>query len=133
MKRKLLLSALLLTVALAAWMYFAPRVRVDHAARNNDPAKMDLWNLPTMCKSMKRLPNGVEVGLIHLQDASEVRYWFVSGHVQPGAGLTRFDFPDGETAYLGGVFCCEVWIRESALKNKVSMLRFISEFDGASP
>ena len=86
-----------------------------------------------MNKSMALTSDKIEIGLIPLKDGSKVKYWYISGHVQPGSGLTRFDFADGETAYLGGVFCCEVWIGVLALENKASLLKFIADFDGTSP
>ena len=133
MKRKVLISAIFLIVSFGGWMYFAPRIRVDLAAGRYDPNKLDLRHIPTMQKSMRRTSDEIETGFLHLKDGSKVKYWYVSGHVQPGLGLTRFDFADGEAAYLSGVFCCEVGIGEAGLENKASLLKFIADFDGSPP
>jgi len=125
-----LLFSLMIAVA---WLYFAPRIRVDLAARQHDPARMTLTRFGMMEKSFRRLSNKIECGLIHLEDGSEVKYWFVSKHVQPGLGLTRFDFPDGETAYLSGAFCCEMALGGEGVADKAALLAFIAKWDGRMP
>lgn len=84
-------------------------------------------------KSSGILPNAIQTGLIHLEDGSHVKFWFINKHVQPGMGLTRFDFQDGQKAYLSGAFCCEVWVSDEAVKNKDSLLNYIAEVDGSMP
>jgi hypothetical protein len=133
MKKKITLILLFALLALVAWVYFSPRIRVDLAARQHDPAKMKLFHSEIMNKSYARLPNDFECGLVHLSDGSAVKYWFINRHVQPGLGLTRFDFPDEETVYLRGVFCCEVWLDGEAMSGKASLLAYIAKWDGTSP
>lgn len=71
-------------------MTFAPRIRLDLAASQNDPASMDLLPIDSFNKSFKKLENGVEAGMVQLDQGGPVRYWFINRHVQPGSGLTRF-------------------------------------------
>lgn len=101
--------------------------------KTNPHSKLKLNDVPLMHKSAGSLRNAIQTGLIHLQDGSQVKYWFVSKHVQPGKGRTRFDFQDGQTAYLSGAFCCEVWVSDDAIKNKESMLSYIAAVDGTMP
>ena len=133
MKKKITLILLLALMLGATWLYFAPRIRVDLAARRYDPDRIKLTHIESMGKSHRRLPNKIECGLIHLEDGSEVKYWFVSKHVQPGLGLTRFDFPDGETAYLSGAFCCEMALGGEGVADKAALLAFIEKWDGRMP
>ena len=133
MKKKITLILLFALMLGAVWMYFAPRIRVDLAARQHDPAKMKLTRIESMGKSFRRLPNKIECGLVHLEDGSQVKYWFVSKHVQPGLGITRFDFPDGETAYLSGAFCCEMALGGEGVADKAALLAFIGKWDGRMP
>lgn len=133
MKKRILIAAIVLLSLGAIWMWFAPRIRVDMAARKYDPNKMDLWRIDSMHKSLMRkpLPNGMEIGLLHLTDGSNVKYWFVSRHVQPGLGTTRFDSADGRSAYLHGRFCCEVSLPE--LKDWNDLQDYITKWDGTLP
>lgn len=133
MKKKIALLGLLAVCVCAAWLFAAPRIRVDLAARGHDPSGMKLNDVALMHKSHASLPNGIQTGLIHLQDGGRVKYWFISKHVQPGKGLTRFDFKDGQIAYLSGTFCCEVWVSDDAAKNKESLLAYIARVDGSMP
>jgi len=114
-------------------MWLAPRIRVDLAARDYDPSKMDLWRVDSMHKSRSRkpLPNGMEIGLLHLSDGTNVKYWFISRHVQPGRGITRFDSVDGRSAYLHGCFCCEVSVPE--FKDWSELQNYIAKWDGSTP
>ncbi len=100
---------------------------------SHDPSKMALNYTALMHKSAASLPNSIQTGFIHLDDGSRVKYWFISKHVQPGKGLTRFDFQDGQTSYLSGAFCCEVWVSDDAVKNKESLLNYIAQVDGSMP
>ena len=133
MKKKIALLALLVVCGFIVWMLVAPRILIDHAARNHDPSKMKLHRVELMHKSTGTLSNSIQTGFIHLDNGSQVKFWFISNHVQPGKGLTRFDFPDGQTAYLSGAFCCEVWVSDQAVKNKESLLAYIREVDGSMP
>jgi len=133
MKKRIAPFLLVALMAAAAWMYFAPRIRVDLAARQHNPAEMKLVRFGTMGKSFRRLPNDIECGLVHLEDGSQAKYWFVSKHVQPGLGLTRFDFPDGETAYLSGGFCCEMALGGKGIADKGELLAHIKKWDGSLP
>lgn len=131
--KKIALLALLIVCGFIVWMLVAPRVLIDLAARNHDPSKMKLQRVVLMHKSTGTLPNSIQIGFVHLDNGSQVKFWFISNHVQPGKGLTRFDFPDGQTAYLSGAFCCEVWVSDEAVKNKESLLAYIREVDGSMP
>ena len=133
MKKKIALLALLVFCGFVVWMLVAPRVRIDHAARSHDPSKMMLHHVKLMHKSTGTLANSIQTGFIHLDDGSQVKFWFINKHVQPGKGLTRFDFQDGQTAYLSGAYCCEVWVSDEAVKNKDSLLDYILEVDGLMP
>ena len=133
MKRKIALLAFVAGFGLIAWLFVAPRVRVDLAALSHDPSKMKLNYIELMHKSAGTLPNSIQTGFIHLQDGERVKFWFINKHVQSGKGLTRFDFEDGQTAYLSGAFCCEVWVSDDAVKNKESLLNYIAKVDGSMP
>ena len=84
-----------------------------------------------MHKSRKVLPSGIEAGLLHLGDGTDVKYWFINRHVQPGLGTTRFDFADGQTSYLHGCFCCEVALPE--FKDRSELQNYIAKWDGSPP
>jgi hypothetical protein len=62
-----------------------------------------------------------------------VKFWFINKHVQPGKGLTRFDFEDGLIVYLNGAYCCEVWVTEDAVKSRESLLDYIAQAEGSIP
>jgi hypothetical protein len=121
---------LALVVGWALWMVFAPRIRLDLTANRNDPASMDLVASDFFHKSFKRLENGVEAGLVQLDEGGPVRYWFISRHVQAGSGLTRFDFPDGDCLYMSGAYCCEVVISDKGSSSEAALRSFIKEMDG---
>jgi hypothetical protein len=131
--KKIALLALLIVCGFVVWMLVAPRIRLDHAARSHDPGKMKLNHVKLMHKSTGILPNSIETGFVHLDDGSKVKFWFINKHVQPGKGLTRFDFQDGETVYLSGAYCCEIWVGDEAVKNKNSLLSHIRDVDGSMP
>ncbi len=133
MKKKLIIILASLFTLAAAWMWFAPRIRVDLAAWRHDPSAMSLGNSPLIHKSWAHLPEGIEIGLIHLKDRGTVKYWFISRHEQPGIGITRFDFPDGTTAYLRGYFCCEVQMPDEAVGDKQALLAFIGRSNRIHP
>ena len=133
MKRKIALLSLVAVCGLIAWMVVAPRIRIDIAARSHDPSNMKLNHIELMHKSAGSLPNEIEAGFIHLEDGGRVKFWFINKHVQPGKGLTRFDFQEGQTAYLSGAYCCEVWVSDEAIKNKKSLLDYIAKVDGSMP
>jgi hypothetical protein len=133
MKKKIAIIVFLTVCVFIAWMFVAPRIRVDLAARSHDPAEMNLNFIAQMHKSSRTLPNKIQTGLIHLESGDQVKYWFISNHVQPGLGLTRFDFEDGQTAYLSGAYCCEVWVSNEAVKNKDTFLDYIAAVDGTPP
>jgi hypothetical protein len=130
-KKKLILVFGILLTTGVVWMWLAPRIRVDLAAREFDPTKLELRRIEPMHKSLTRLPNGIEAGLLHLQDGTNVRYWFINRHVQPGSGTTRFDSEDGRTAYLHGCFCCEVWLPE--FESWSGLESYIAMWDGTPP
>ena len=96
--------ALLLFVAGIAsaivWYLVAPRIRLEAAARDFDPATLPLTPVSLFNKSCTKLENGMEAGTVRLKSGEVVRYWFISRHTQPGSGLTRFDFPGGESVYM---------------------------------
>ncbi len=131
MKKKLLIIFSILVACSGTWMWFAPRVRLDLTARNFDPSKLKLRRVDLMHKSWMSLPNGIEAGLLHLSDGTDVKYWFISGHDQPGSGTTRFDSMDGKTTYLHGCFCCEVWLPR--LENWNELEKYVAKWDGSPP
>jgi hypothetical protein len=133
MRKKIWWLAFVALCASGLWMALAPRIRVDLAARFHDPDEMKLHHVPLMHKSSGALPNQIQLGHIHLTDGGKVKFWYISGHVQPGSGLSRFDFQDGGTAYLRGAFCCEVWVSDEAVKDENTLLRFIAKMDGSPP
>ena len=129
MKKRLIYASMVLLVLGVVWMWFAPRIRVDLAARQYNPLELTLNPCLPASKSYKWLPNGIEVGLIHLRDGTVVKYWFVSKHVQPGLGTTRFDSVDGKTVYLHGCYCCEVVM--TGFENWDELVAYIAEWDGS--
>ena len=131
MKKRLILVSTILVALGVVWMWFAPRIRVDYAARYYNPHELDLSRVDPMHKSLKVLPNGIEVGLLHLSDGTDVKYWFINRHVQPGLGTTRFDSSDGRTTYIHGVYCCEVSVPE--LRNWSDLQAYITKNDGSPP
>lgn len=133
MKKKLAILILVAFASLVAWFFVAPRVRIDIAARSHDPSTMKLNHIKSMHKSSTSLPNKIQTGFIHLLDGGRVKFWFINRHVQPGKGLTRFDFEDGQTVYLSGAYCCEVLVSEDAVKNRESLLDYIAQADGSMP
>lgn len=138
MKKAIALILSLTLVAMAAWMHSESRAKVnlsekvDLAASQYDPAGMELERIDPV-KSRALLPDGIECGLLHLGDGSEVKFWFLSHHIGRGLGITRFDFADGTKAYLRGYFCCEVEVGDGAASNKTALLAFIAEKDGTPP
>jgi len=138
MKETFALILLLSLVVLAAWKDYESRGKanlegtLNSAANQYDPAGMSLSRAEPM-KSHTLLPDGIECGLLHLADGSEVKFWFLSHHIGPGLGLTRFDFADGTRAYLRGYFCCEVEVKDEAISDKASLLAFLAEKDGTPP
>jgi len=132
MKKAIALILLLGLVAVAAWMHSETRDKVNLAERHYDPERMNLGRIDS-AKSHTVLPEGIECGLLHLADGSEVKFWFLSHHVGPGLGLTRFDFADGTRTYLRGYFCCEVELEGEAISDKGSLLAFIADKDGTPP
>lgn len=92
---------------------------------------MELSRIDSMHKSHKALPNGIETGLLHLGDGTYVKYWFISKHIQPGRGTTRFESVDGKTIYFSGYYCCEVSLPK--FENWNELQNHITKRDGSSP
>ncbi|UUV22127.1 hypothetical protein [Paenimyroides aestuarii] len=66
--------------------------------------------------------SGVEYGIISLNNAQKVKFWFVSHHLISDKGGTIYEFPDGEKKFISGMHCCEV------LFNDTESLRDLSTF-----
>lgn len=131
LRRAIVILLVILVAGGALWLAVAQRVRLDHTASRHDPASMELVPNDMFNKSFMRLENGVEAGLVQLDQGGPVRYWFINRHVQPGSGLTRFDFPDGDSAYMSGAYCCEVIISDEGASSEAALRGFIEEMDGA--
>lgn len=133
MKRKILIATLILMVVYFVWMSAAPRIRVEMAAAKYNPSTLKLRHYEIAHKSSVTLNNGIQVGLIHLDDGEVVKFWFVSKHIQPGLGLTRFTFEDRTNAYLRGAYCCEVHVTKDSVKDKNALMSYIHQNDGTPP
>lgn len=51
---------------------------------------------------------GIEYGIICLENKDTVKYWFHSHHLAGGNGGALFELPDGSTKFITDIFCCEV-------------------------
>jgi len=106
---------------------------VDVAAETYSPSSMKLEAGFNDYVQRTRLPSGIELGLITLQDGERVKYWFISHHLTDDMGCTRFDFLDGSSTYLHGWSCCELELPKDQLSDRQALLSFISNKDGISP
>jgi hypothetical protein len=78
--------------------------------------------------------SGIEYGYIVFKNNDTVKYWFQSHHLSNDLGGTLFEFPAGETEFIEGYFCCEVWLpNDGNFDNAESFLKKMRELDGSAP
>lgn len=78
--------------------------------------------------------DGVEYGIITLNNNQQIKFWFVSHHIISGKGGTIYEFPDGEKIFISGMHCCEVQFQDAnSLKDLSTFKSYIEVNDGLKP
>ena len=85
-----------------------------------------------------KIKDGIQYGLIHLEDSEEVKFWFLTHHATSDIGGTIYEFSSGEKIFCSGFHCCEVQFYEKGrigktFKNVSELKKIITETDGISP
>ena len=80
-------------------------------------------------------PDGIEYGIIKLENAEKIKYWFESHHISNDqVGGTLVEMPNGELEFIEGYFCCEVQLpNEGKFKNSKIFLAEMKKLDGITP
>lgn len=78
---------------------------------------------------------GIEYGIITLQNGEKIKYWFESHHMSKDQmGGTLFEMPDGELVFIRGYFCCEVQLpKNGRFENSKEFLEEMKKVDGVEP
>ena len=88
-------------------------------------------------KNVKRefTKDGIEYGIITLEDSEKVKYWFQTHHVsEDGMGGTLFELPNGKLEFIEGYFCCEVQLpKKGKFKNSEEFMAEMEKVDGIHP
>ncbi len=103
-------------------------------ARVTDPASLALQ--PGLNPTVRRtsMHDGVEVGIINLDDGASAKFWFKSHHLLPNdLGGTYFIMSDGSDAFMRGHFCWELQLPDYALASLEDLHQFIRDHDAETP
>ena len=78
---------------------------------------------------------GIEYGVITLENSEKVKYWFQSHHIsEDGIGGTLFELPNGKLKFIEGYFCCEVQLpKKGKFKNSEEFIAEMEKIDGIHP
>ena len=79
--------------------------------------------------------DGIEYGVITLENSEKVKYWFQSHHIsEDGIGGTLFELPNGKLEFIEGYFCCEVQLpKNGKFKNSEEFIAEMEKIDGIHP
>ncbi|MBP0611843.1 hypothetical protein J8J42_02140 [Chryseobacterium sp. cx-311] len=79
--------------------------------------------------------DGIEYGVITLENSEKVKYWFQSHHIgEDGIGGTLFELPNGKLKFIKGYFCCEVQLpKKGNFKNSKEFIAEMEKVDGIHP
>ncbi len=79
--------------------------------------------------------NGIEYGVITLENSEKIKYWFQSHHIsEDKIGGTIFELPSGELKFIEGYFCCEVQLpKNGKFKNSKEFIAEMEKVDGIQP
>ena len=96
----------------------------------------DFTDLNTKSKSVKSnlSTNGIEYGIITLNNKEDLKFWFVSHHLISDKGGTIYEFPNGEKKFISGMHCCEVQFNDiESLKDLSTFKSYIETKNGLKP
>ena len=81
------------------------------------------------------LKDGIEYGVITLENSEKVKFWFQTHHVsEDGIGGTLFELPNGKLEFIEGYFCCEVQLpKNGKFKNSEEFIAEMEKIDGIHP
>jgi hypothetical protein len=81
------------------------------------------------------LKDGIEYGVIILENSEKVKFWFQTHHVsEDGIGGTLFELPNGKLEFIEGYFCCEVQLpKNGKFKNSEEFIAEMEKIDGIHP
>jgi hypothetical protein len=85
------------------------------------------------------LQDGIQYGLIELQDGEHVKFWFLSHHRTPDKGGTIYEYPNGEKEFSAGYHCCEIQFPGNGsgsarpFRNVEEFRGFVNNTNGTSP
>ena len=87
-------------------------------------------------KNVKRefTKDGIEFGIITLEDSTKIKYWFQTHHISEDIGGTLFELPNGKLEFIKGYFCCEVQLpKNGKFKNVEEFITEMKKKNGIQP
>jgi len=88
-------------------------------------------------KNIKRefTKDGIEYGIITLENSEKIKYWFESHHISKDKiGGALFEMPNGKLEFIEGYFCCEVQLpNKGEFLNSTQFLIEMKKVDGIDP